>query len=257
MQSSKTIYYNLIPQPTTYQHYPNALLKLKCLYHIRNLRPVNDIHNIKHASESEVTVEYYFPPVVFRNKNQKDEFKRRVREALMKLPFYYIGEIELRITYYLDENQRYSSLGGDMDNYVKLLSDSIAGVEGIIIDDIQIQSLKVQWINIWDNNPYFEVTIIPLMPDEVINKPIIFLEMPNGYYYPFNSSYENFCSDKLMKMHIKNFSYLLKERMQIQENENKFISKGLDPILPKFKYGRIKRNDFEIMKMNKWIGLIE
>jgi Holliday junction resolvase RusA-like endonuclease len=97
-----------------------------------------------------------FPPVSYSNQSQrKREFKERVRGELTN-EFVFFGEVKLDITLYLEEQKLLETPEyGDLDNYAKSICDAIKGKGGLLIDDCQIQSLAISWIDV-PGNSYFE-----------------------------------------------------------------------------------------------------
>lgn len=109
------------------------------------------------------------------------EFQDRVRAQLTNR-FVYWGEVQVTITLFLDlQTVLETSETADVDNYAKAILDALKGPDGILIDDTQVQSLTVSWID--SHNTYFEVAIRS-SPDDFLIKPVSFFEMPDGLFYP-------------------------------------------------------------------------
>lgn len=123
-------------------------------------------------------------PLPYGNKN-KEQFKVAVQEYFKNLYYYFYDEVRVEIELYLNEQRRYETPeSGDLDNYAKLICDSLKGKNGILIDDVQIQRLSIGWIDTMKDE-YFEVRIFS-HPDSFVLKDIEFYEMPNGLYYPIS-----------------------------------------------------------------------
>jgi hypothetical protein len=72
----------------------------------------------------------------------------------------------------------------DLDNYAKSILDGLKGPDGILLDDTQVQTLTISWINNYGHGSgYFDVAI-SASPDDFILKPISFYEMPDKLWYP-------------------------------------------------------------------------
>ena len=72
----------------------------------------------------------------------------------------------------------------DLDNYAKSILDGRKGPDGILLDDTQVQTLTISWINNYGHGSgYFDVAI-SASPDDFILKPISFYEMPDKLWYP-------------------------------------------------------------------------
>lgn len=128
---------------------------------------------------------FAFAPVPYRDGGVKlREFKETVRAALQN-QFVFSDEIQLNITLFLDlQSVLETSETADVDNYAKSLLDALKGPEGIIIDDTQVQSLTVSWID--SHETYFEVEA-RASPDDFLQKPLKLYEMSQGLYYPVSS----------------------------------------------------------------------
>ena len=81
------------------------------------------------------------------------------------------GEVVARWELFVDGQSRLETPDGtDLDNFAKLLNDSIKGAGRILIDDSRIQRLDVAWIST-RSEPCFELTI-ECRPDDWSSKPI-------------------------------------------------------------------------------------
>ncbi len=73
-------------------------------------------------------------------------FKDRMRSELRQYGFILTGEVAVTWHLQVDEQARWESdVGADVDNFAKLLDDGLCGPDGILIDDVQVQSLQVYW----------------------------------------------------------------------------------------------------------------
>lgn len=124
-------------------------------------------------------------PIPYGNKN-KEQFKAAVQEYFKDTHYYFYDEVKVEIQLYLNERRRYETPdSGDLDNYAKLICDALKGKNGILIDDIQIQRLSIDWIDTVSIE-HFEIRIFS-RPDDFIMKDIEFYEMPNRLYYPISN----------------------------------------------------------------------
>lgn len=113
---------------------------------------------------------FEFAPVPHGGKDS-EQFALKVRGALADIKYFFFGEVQLVITLYLDEQKRLETPElADLDNYAKLLCDSLKGPKGLLIDDAQIQSLSISWIDT-PRTSSFELEIRGI-PDEFIMKPL-------------------------------------------------------------------------------------
>jgi Holliday junction resolvase RusA-like endonuclease len=199
-------------------------------------------------------------PIPYGNKN-KSIFFNEVRELLKDVKYYFWGEIKLNIRIYLNESRRYETPeSGDLDNYAKLICDSLSGTDGIIIDDSQIQTLIVQWIDT-TKQEHFEVDIFS-HPDEFIIKDVEFYEMQNGLYYPFSKKYwslegvkENNDLFPLLQLFydLTKIQKPLKHtfrQMGLNKEDAYYQAQKVHPVLRGFHFNRISQ--FKIHKLKEW-----
>lgn len=136
--------------------------------------------------------EFRFPPVSHTAKGDKrQEFQKRLQSEIACV-YYFTDEVKVDITLHLDEQRvRESDSTADVDNFAKGILDCLKGKFGIMIDDCQIQSLSISWIDIYTEDEWFEVTVKG-HPDEFMLRDITLYEMPDGLWYPIsNKTWDN------------------------------------------------------------------
>jgi len=124
-----------------------------------------------------------FPPVPYGNgAAQRGEFRDAI-QAQLRNQWLYSNEISLVITLHLDvQTTLETDETADLDNYAKAILDGLKGPNGIMIDDTQVQSLGISWIDGY-GQPTFTVAAKG-SPDDFVLKPQAFYEMPDGLWYP-------------------------------------------------------------------------
>lgn len=212
----------------------------------------------------EFSRKFCFIPIPYGSK-ESQQFIAETRKALSDIKYVFSGEVKLEITLYLDEKKRLETPElADLDNYAKLTCDSLKGSKGLFIDDTQIQSLLISWI---DNPgpPYFEICI-KAHPDEFIMKPLVLYEMPNRLFYPISAKswtkdgikektkdQMNLFLAALYKMTQmkKDFRHTLRERGSTPLQAFRH-SRHLSPILKGFPKSRIVDSGFKVSHLNEW-----
>jgi len=212
--------------------------------------------------------EYYksfnFAPVPAGHRYRK-EFVEAVHCALANLKYVYYGEVKVDIELYFNEQTRLeTSLLADLDNYAKLICDSIKGANGLIIDDSQIQSLHISWV---DTSGIENFTLsIKGQPDEFIPKPLSLFEMPDRLFYPLSS--KQWKLGKIIKVTQKQkqlFLVILHRMISAkilfrhslrQEGLTRlhafWKSQSISPILNGFHKSRIVESGFDLHNLDKW-----
>ena len=207
---------------------------------------------------------FNFAPVPSGHRNRK-AFVEAVHRTLDNLKYVYYGEVKVDIELYLNEQTRLeTSILADLDNYAKLICDSIKGPDGLLIDDSQIQSLHISWI---DSSGIDNFTLsIKGHPDEFVLKPLSLFEMPDRLYYPLSS--KQWKLGKIIKttQKQKQFFLVILHRMISakilfrhslrQEGSHRlqafWESQSISPILNGFHKSRIIESGFDLHNLDKW-----
>lgn len=127
-----------------------------------------------------------FSPVSYTAKTEKRQVFRDRLQGKIGCSYYFIDEVRVEITLHMDEQRiKETDQTADLDNFAKCILDCIKGEKGVLIDDCQIQSLHISWIDTYDEPEWFEVEIIG-HPDEFSLKDVVLYEMPDKLWYPLS-----------------------------------------------------------------------
>lgn len=119
---------------------------------------------------------FNFAPVPYGNRN-RHVFVERVHQEMADVQYVFSDEVRLDITLYLDELTLFeTSERADLDNYAKIICDSLKGINGILTDDTQIHHLSISRIAT-PTNPHFDIEFVD-SPDNFFSKPLALYEMP-------------------------------------------------------------------------------
>lgn len=134
---------------------------------------------------------FMFAPVPHGDGGSKRmAFQKQILGELTGIKWIYANELRLEITLHLDvQTILETSDTADLDNYAKSILDGLKGPDGIMLDDTQVQSLGLSWLDTY-NDPYFVVEARS-SPDDFLMKPVEFYEMPNGLWYPHSKNLWN------------------------------------------------------------------
>ena len=130
---------------------------------------------------------FYFSPVPHTARaDKRAAFRERMRNDI-DCRYYFTDEVKVEISLHIDEQRiRETDRTADLDNFAKCILDCIKGKDGILIDDCQIQSLHISWIDVYNETEWFEVEIRG-HPDEFSLKEVALYEMPDGLWYPLSN----------------------------------------------------------------------
>jgi hypothetical protein len=124
-----------------------------------------------------------FAPVPYADGGAKRRVFRATMQSQLSNKWIYSHNVQLEITLYLDvQTILETSDTADLDNYAKAILDGLKGPQGIMLDDTQVQSLVISWLDGY-GKPSFTIET-KASPDDFVIKPVEFYEMPDGLWYP-------------------------------------------------------------------------
>ena len=138
--------------------------------------------------DGEIYLDIDISPVTLQSKNtqRKEELKKAVRSALSRLNYVLSGDVSFHLTWQLHEQKRLeTSNSSDLDNILKPLIDSCCGIDGVLIDDNQLDDVHVQWVNYYDYDNDKVIITLNFNPSETIQKAkLVFVEVDKDLYLP-------------------------------------------------------------------------
>ncbi|WP_417832430.1 RusA family crossover junction endodeoxyribonuclease [Terasakiella sp.] len=157
-------------------------------------------------------------PSVQSKKDARALFDQAITELLNPYQYLLISDVAVVVEWLGDWEHRYdTSRSTDVDNVIKPLLDSLCGPDRLLIDDNQIYSFHVNWID--HHEPGFNLFLKYGADDYSIDKNgIAFLEMHNHLYRPVDLSWP-----------IKSKEGLLKISRSSSDFEKKATDAGVDP----------------------------
>lgn len=128
-------------------------------------------------------------PVSMQNRNEeKVRFKSEVQKITATSEYIITNTCWVAIDYYCGHINRLKNPGVyDIDNIVKPILDSLVGQNGLIVDDVLVDRVIVNWIDT-PHNDFFEVQIEYPELDYLSKTNLIFLKSKSGWCFPTTSS---------------------------------------------------------------------
>jgi len=124
-------------------------------------------------------------PVSFQNKNDvKKKFISDVHKITSQSKYIVTSTCWIAIDYYCQHMKRMKNPGAyDIDNIVKPILDSLTGLNGVLIDDVIVDRVTVNWVDT-PNNDYLDIEL--QYPELLYHKKadLIFVESKNGWCFP-------------------------------------------------------------------------
>jgi Holliday junction resolvase RusA-like endonuclease len=148
-----------------------------------------------HAHEEEIQIRLTAVPVsVQAKKERRDAISAELRAVIADIPILFSGDVGVTIQLWRLEQEHYESdRSADIDNVIKPILDGLAGPDGVMIDDNQVQHVQCYWIQHLEA-PAAMLTIDNRMREYVYKKDLVFIHMGKQLYFPMN----NFGSPELV-----------------------------------------------------------
>ena len=150
-----------------------------------------------------VKFEARIKPVSLQNSGVKRaEFKRELQKITSRSNFIITGTCWVAIDYYCQHMKREKNPGVyDIDNIIKPILDGMVGKDGLLIDDVIVDRVTVNWIDT-PHDDYFEAEIE--YPDLLFadKSSLVFLKSQSGWCFP--SSLELIGEESYIEL-IKNY----------------------------------------------------
>lgn len=128
----------------------------------------------------------HLKPVSTQNNGElRKNFKAELQKITSKSEFIVTGTCSVSINYYCQHTRRRKHPGTyDIDNIIKPIIDGLVGNSGLLIDDVIVNHVSVNWIDT-QHDDYFDVEIEYSIPScYEYKKDLIFLKSKTGWCYP-------------------------------------------------------------------------
>ena len=125
------------------------------------------------------------PPISLQAKSfRKDKIRSKVNNALDQVQYFLSDDVQVEVCWYIHERSRYEKDSApDIDNIVKPIMDAISGVNGILLDDCQVQAISCYWVDSYTGNQRVELSI-DYQPEAWVRKNgLRFVHVRNGLCY--------------------------------------------------------------------------
>ncbi len=151
-------------------------------------------------------------------KEKKDLIKNEIRKITRELTYLLCGDIKVEIQWLLHEQDRYENAHSpDMDNIIKPILDGLVGVEGIMIDDCQVQTIATHWIDWTARANKITITIQYISEEYIPKNDIAFVNIGKNLYIPINTDIPWTAKELILNHYVKAL-----------ELRNEMMSKKLD-----------------------------
>ena len=141
--------------------------------------------DLNHFEQGQVKFAVHTKPVSLQNNGGKrTAFKKELQEITCQSEYIVTGTCWISIDYYCQHIRREKNPGVyDIDNIIKPIVDGLTGERGLIVDDVVVNRVVVNWIDT-PHDDWFEVEIE--YPDLLFSRKsdLVFLKSPSGWCFP-------------------------------------------------------------------------
>lgn len=129
-----------------------------------------------HAHEEEVQIKLTAVPVsVQAKKDRRDAISAELKAVTTGIPILFSGDVGVTVELWRSEQEHYESdRSADIDNVIKPILDGLAGPDGVMIDDNQVQHVQCYWTQ-HVQAPAAMLTIDNRMREYVYKKDLAFI----------------------------------------------------------------------------------
>ncbi len=181
-------------------------------------------------------------PASGQNKNcVKQEFKSDVHKITSQCEYIITSTCWVAIDYYCQHIKRMKNPGVyDIENIIKPILDSLVGMNGVLIDDVIVDRVTVNWIDT-PHDDYLEIDI--QYPDLLYTKKseLVFIKSNSGWCFPAGQSIVKYASFiELIRRYFDTW-----ESIKTEEDYYKWV--GILPIQNFIYFSKIKDKEYQFI----------
>jgi Holliday junction resolvase RusA-like endonuclease len=185
-------------------------------------------------------------PVSSQNNGvQKRTFRDEIQKITSKSQYIVTGTCWIAIDYYCQHIKRQKYPGVyDMDNIVKPILDALVGMKGLIVDDVLVDRVTVNWIDT-AHDDHIEIEI--QYPDLLFVKKseLLFVKSDSGWCLPLTCDSNK--DDKFLPLIRKYFEVW----NSIKSEDDYYNSLCMLPMQPFLYYSKIKDKNYAFVELTK------
>ncbi|MDA1192090.1 MAG: RusA family crossover junction endodeoxyribonuclease [Candidatus Poribacteria bacterium] len=126
------------------------------------------------------------PVSIQANRSRKDDLTKAIQDRLRGIRYLLTGEVSVDITWLIHPRIRMETdQSPDVDNIIKPILDGLTGLNGILIDDWQVQHVSCKWIDWMHDDQKLQISISH-NGLSVRKKGLRFVRMTNTLCFPLD-----------------------------------------------------------------------
>lgn len=193
---------------------------------------------LEQSRSNELNLTFSIEPVSVQNANEKKlSMRADIHKVTAGCPFLITGPVFVEIDYYCGYLKRLKNHGVyDLDNILKPLLDSLSGLNGILLDDTQVERVSVNWIDSPHND---EVHIgLRYLPLYFVPKAKLIVYKQGNWCWPFLK--EEVATLEVFLQGI----FKLWNKIQTEDDFQEIL-----PLLPQQRYNKLKDKGYEFHEL--------
>lgn len=184
------------------------------------------------------------PVSVQNNGGRKRAYRDQMQRITTRSQYIVTGTCWVAIDYYCHHVKRQKNPGVyDMDNIIKPILDSLVGINGLIVDDVLVDRVTVNWIDtLCDDYIEIEIKYIDLI--FVKKTELLFIKSDSGWCFP--SSHNHIKYNESIRL-IKKYFCIWDS---IRSESDYYNLVYMLPCQPFLYYSKIKDKNYSIVELN-------
>ena len=203
---------------------------------------------VKESADSSIEIEFEFERIVTvqSKKAIQDTLTQNILAELKNFKWLIFGKLQIEIHWFINSVERQETAKiGDLDNITKPILDTLAGKNGILIDDSQINSIHTTWStkNALKKDNIAKLIICFNNDYTILKENLYFLQTSQAVYMPLNFDINS--KDELVD--IKSFVDAFKHKRVIAEKFKSQYNVNVEQYLvySEYEFHRTRLNGFD------------
>jgi len=197
-----------------------------------------------HFEHNQIQICIESSPVSSQNKSSvKQEFKTEMHKVTSQCEYIITSTCWVAIDHYCQYIKRMKNPGVyDVDNIIKPILDSLVGLNGVLIDDVVVDRVTVNWIDT-PHDDYLEIDI--QYPDLLYTKKseLVFIKSKSGWCFPAMQSIVKHDSfSEMIKRYFETWGSI-----KTEEEYYKWV--GILPIQNFIYFSKIKDRKYQFIEL--------
>lgn len=199
----------------------------------------------------EIEIQVGISPVSIQAKQvKKNQIVSAIRDVTRSLNYVFLGDLQLEIDWFGAPISRFETdKSPDVDNIVKPIIDALCGLEGLLIDDCQLQAVSTYWMYEYSGVERFTIRLKYINDQWTFKKDLAFIRVKDALCLPLEMNLPT----KALKLMVRGYrmGFSLRD-IFIRLGVHDSYTRAILPTYRVFHRSRIKDfKVFEVAEFNK------